>query len=223
MNKIKILLADNSFLIRQGFKSLIQDTKNMILVGEAERAEDLTEKLLLTQPDVLIIDYTSAYFCSDDIQVIRENFHGVNILAVTYPQTKSVISKAIENGIICHLLKSCGKDEIIEAINYTAKGQKFLCGKIIDILVKDTIVTSDIVSCDGVKLSDREIEIVQLIADGFGNKQIADKLFLSIHTITTHRKNIMSKIGVNNTASLLMFALQQNLINTANKRSISNN
>lgn len=223
MKQIKILLADNSFLIRQGFKSVIKEAENLTLVGEAEKAEDLSEKLLLTQPDVLIIDYASAYFCADDISVIKENFPAVNILAVTSPHPRAVISKAIENGVTSHLLKSCSKEEIIEAINFTMKGQKFLCGKIVDVLVQNKRVISDVVSCEGIKLSDREIEIIQLIADGLGNKQIADKLFLSTHTITTHRKNIMNKIGANNTAGLVMFAIRQNLINATNMRSISTN
>lgn len=212
MEKVKILIADNSFLIRQGLKSIIEEIKYFQLAGEAEKAEDLNEKLMLTQPQVLIIDYTSAYFCTDDIQVIKENYPNVNILAITTQQPKSVLSKAVKNGVVSHLLKSCGKEEIIEAINYTAKGQKFLCGKIVDIMVYDKKHSSENVSCDGIKLSDREIEVIQLISNGLGNKQIAEKLFISTHTVTTHRKNIMSKVGVNNTASLVMFAIKQNLI-----------
>ncbi|TAL56847.1 MAG: response regulator transcription factor [Bacteroidetes bacterium] len=212
MKKIKILLADNSFLIRQGFKSVIKEIDNFSLVGEAEKAEDLSEKLLLAQPDVLIIDYASAFFCADDIYVIKENYPTVKILAVTNPASKAVMSMALENGATGHLLKSCAKEEIIEAINFTAGGQKYLCGKIVDILVRGQNDISDSSSCEGVKLSDREIEIIQLIAAGLGNKQIADKLFLSVHTVATHRKNIMSKIGVNNSAGLVMFAIRQNLI-----------
>ncbi|MBI4929576.1 MAG: response regulator transcription factor [Bacteroidetes bacterium] len=227
MAKIKILIADNSFLIREGFRSVINENSNFKLVGEAQKAEDLSEKLLLHLPHVLVIDYTSLYFCIDDILVIHQHFPEVNILAVTNPQSKTIISKAIENGVVSHLLKDCGKDEIIEAINNTAKGQKFFCGKIIDTILTDKDAsaslpvntgqtsmtkTAERVSCDGIKPSVREIEIIQLVADGLTNKQIADKLFLSVHTVTTHRKNIMSKLGVNNTAGLVMFAIRQNLI-----------
>ena len=90
MKQVKILLADNSFLIRQGFCSVIQETKNLVLVGEAERAEDLSEKLLLTQPDVLIIDYSSAYFCPDDISVVKDHFQNTNILAGVIKQCKLI-------------------------------------------------------------------------------------------------------------------------------------
>lgn len=224
MQKIKIVVADNSFLIRQGLSSIIEQQKDFRLVGEAEKAEDLNEKLLLYTPDVLVMDYASRYFCMDDILVIRQHFPEVNILAITYPQPKSVISKAIENGVMSHLLKDCGKEEIIEAIRNTGRREKFFCGKIVDIALKDTSVqfsqskSDKGVSCDGIKLSDREIEIIGLIADGLGNKQIADKLFLSVHTITTHRKNSMSKIGVNNTASLVMFAIQNNLLDSVQSK-----
>ena len=213
MAKIKILIADNSFLIREGFRSVINDNNDFKLVGEVDKAEDLAETLLLHRPNVLVIDYTSLYFSIDYLKIINQKFPDINILAVTNPQSRTIISKAIENGVVSHLLKDCGKDEIIEAIHNTAKGQKFFCGKILNTVLREKDVSSsEEISCDGVKPSAREIEIIQLIADGFSNKQIADKLFLSVHTITTHRKNIMSKLGVNNTAGLVMFAIRQNLV-----------
>lgn len=213
MAKIKVLIADNSYLIREGFRSIVTANADLKLVGEADKAENLAEKLLLHSPNVLVIDYSSLYFCIDDIQVIHQQFPEVNILAVTNPQSKIVISKAIENGVLSHLLKDCGKEEIIEAIYNTAKGQKFFCGKILDVILKDKETTAaEKVSCEGIKLSAREIEIIQNVAEGLSNKEIAEKLFLSVHTVTTHRKNIMSKLGVNNTAGLMMFAIRQELI-----------
>lgn len=225
MAKIKILIADNSYLIRQGIQTIIDEVKDFTLIGEADTALILSEKLLLSQPDVLIMDYTSLHFCIDDIAVIKEQFPAVNILAITNQNSKTIISNAIRSGVISHLLKDCGKEEIIEAIRDTAKSQQFFCGKIIDIIIKEKDITTEFsptkevsskssagVSCDGIKVSAREIEIIQLVADGFSNKQIADKLFLSVHTVTTHRKNIMSKLRVNNTAGLVMFAIRENLI-----------
>ena len=214
MSKIKILIADNSYLIRQGFISIVEENKDFALVGEAERAEDLNEKLMLCKPDLLIIDFTSAFFCMDDISVITREFPKIKILAITNPQLRSVFSKAIENGVMSYLLKDCGKEEIVEAIYNTAKGQKFFCGKIVDKMAgeKGAVFMPEGVSCDGVRLSPREIEIVQMVAEGLTNKEIADKLFLSAHTVTTHRKNIMGKLGVNNTAGLMMFAIKNEII-----------
>jgi DNA-binding NarL/FixJ family response regulator len=217
--KIKVLIADNSFLIREGFRSIITANTEFKLVAEAEKAEELREKLLVSHPQVLVLDYTSPYFSIDDIAIIHKEFPGVHILAITPPQSRIVISKAMENGIISYLLKDCGKDEIIEAIYSTAKGEKFFCGKILDTVLKDKeaseVTKTEGVSCDGIKLSSREVEIIQLVAEGMSNKEIAERLFLSVHTVTTHRKNIMSKLGVNNTAGLVMFAIRQNLIETS--------
>ena len=114
MGKIKILIADNSYLIRRGLSSLINQTSDFSFVGEAAKADDLSEKLLLCNPDVLIIDYASRFFCIDDISIIQQYFPEVKILAITYPQSKQVISKAIGYGVTSHLLKDCDEDEIIE-------------------------------------------------------------------------------------------------------------
>lgn len=213
--KIKILVADNSYLIREGFRAIINDNSDFKLAGEADKADELDEKLLLHRPHVLVIDYTAEFFSIDDVKAIAQKFPEVKILAITSPQTKTTISKAIETGVISHLLKDCGRDEIIEAIYSTAKGEKFFCGKIVDGVMKDGSTThaqDGSVSCDGIKLSAREIEIIRLVAEGLSNKEIADRLFLSVHTVTTHRKNIMGKLGVNNTAGLVMFAIRQNLL-----------
>ena len=215
MAKIKVLIADNSFLIREGLRSIITGSDALRLAGEADTTEVIQEKLCICRPDVLVIDYTSLFFSIDDIRAIHQKFPRLNILAITNPQSRVVISKAIENGVLSHLLKDCGKEEIIEAILATAKGEKFFCGKILDTVLKEKDVpVSEGVSCDGVKLSGREVEIIQLVAEGMSNKEIAEKIFLSVHTVTTHRKNIMSKLGVNNTAGLVMFAIRENLIET---------
>jgi DNA-binding NarL/FixJ family response regulator len=215
MSKITILLADNSYLIRQGIRSLVDEVSEFSLIGEADTATVLSEKLLSEQPRVLILDYTSESFCMDDIAVIREQHPTVNMLAITNPGDRSAFSRAMQSGLISHLLKDCGKEEIIEAIHSTAEGKQFLCGKIVECMLNqntDRPLTKSEASCEGLKVSVREIEIIRLIADGFSNKQIAEKLFLSVHTVTTHRKNIMNKLGVNNTAALMMFAVRENLL-----------
>ncbi len=88
-----------------------------------------------------------------------------------------------------------------------------MCSKIVsNILEEEKLEFSTESSCHGLHISDREMEIVKLIAEGLSNKEVADKLFLSTHTVTTHRKNIMSKLGVNNTAGLVLFAVRENLV-----------
>lgn len=207
-----MLIADNSYLIRRGLNSLIEQVKDFSIIGEAEKAEELSKMLLFSNPDVLIIDYSSRHFCLDDISIIHEHFPKVNILAITPPMPKSVVSKSIEFGITSHLWSDCGKEEIIESIYSTSMGEKYLCGKIVDLLMEKSVIISSNISCNGVKISEREIQVLQLIAQGLPSKQIADRLFISVHTVTTHRKNIMSKLNINNRALLVMYAIRENLI-----------
>ncbi|HEU4719590.1 MAG TPA: response regulator transcription factor, partial [Bacteroidia bacterium] len=126
-----------------------------------------------------------------------------------------MLSDAMNAGLTSYLLRDCGKEEIIEALITTSKGEQFFCGKIVNDVLKtgdDISMETEIASCDGLKISGREAEIIRLVAEGLTNKEIADKLFLSTHTVTTHRKNIMAKTGVNNTAGLVLFAIRNNII-----------
>lgn len=219
MTKINILIADGNFLIREGLKSLIHANNDFCFIAEADNQEDLFRKVNRLTCSLLILDFTSADFSIDTIKKVATGNPTLRILAITPPQSRKNISLAITEGVNSYLLKDCDKNEIIEAIYATNNGEKFYCGKIVDEILNAppapancTTEIEKIVSCDGIRISSREVEIIQLIANGLTNKQIADKLFLSTHTITTHRKNIMNKVGVNNTAGLVLFALKENII-----------
>ena len=115
-----------------------------------------------------------------------------------------------------YVKKDCELSEIVNAVLETKKGNKFFCGQILETIQKAQIDVNDIdfesFSCEAVILSERENEIIVLIAEGYTNNKIAELLFLSNHTITTHRKNIMSKLGVKNTAGIVMYAVKTNLV-----------
>lgn len=213
MNKIKILIADSSYLARLGFRSMIGIKKELELIGTASKPQELSELLFDQEVDVLVIDYSSTPFTMDDVTVVHEHFPLVKILAITELQTAEVFKKAIENGVKSHLLKECEEDEILEAIQATAMNETFFCDKIVHAIANEGRKGSqNSVSCKGINLSKREIEILQLVSEGYLSKQIADKLCLSDHTISTHRKNIKKKLKINSTAGLIMLALKQDLI-----------
>ena len=115
-----------------------------------------------------------------------------------------------------YVKKDCDLSEIVNAVLETKKGNKFFCGQILETIQKAQIDVNDIdfesFSCDAVILSERENEIIILIAEGYTNNKIAELLFLSNNTITNHRKNIMSKLGVKNTAGIVMYAVKTNLV-----------
>jgi DNA-binding NarL/FixJ family response regulator len=212
LSKIRITIADSHFLSRKGLAVLLNENTDFILLAEALSTSDLVNQAKFYTPDLIIIDYTSASFSLDGLAQIVKKYPTAKLLAITDVQTNAVISKALKTGVTSHLLKDCDQDEIVEAIYKTAQGEQFMCGKIVNGILDQKPAHSVEYSCEGLNVSDREMEIIKLIAEGLSNKEVADKLFLSTHTVTTHRKNIMNKLGVNNTAGLVLFAVRENLI-----------
>ena len=212
MEKIRITIADSHFLSRKGLAVVLNENTDFILVAEALSTSDLVNQSKFYKPDLIIIDYTSANYSLDGLQQIVKKFPKAKLLAITDVQTNTVISKALKTGVTSHLLKDCDYDEIVEAIYKTAKGEQFMCGKIVTNILEAKPENAIEYTCEGLNISDREMEIIKLIAEGSSNKEVADKLFLSTHTVTTHRKNIMNKLGVNNTAGLVLFAVRENLV-----------
>ncbi len=213
MKKIKIIIADSNFLSRKGLALLINECSEFQLLDEAKSISEMIAMADILDPDLIIIDYTSANFNIDSIAQIKKKFPRTQLLAITLVQSNRIVARAFNLGIVSHLLKECDQDEIMEAIYKTAKGEKFVCGRIVEAILNGTkpIDLADY-SCDGINVSEREMEIIKLIAEGLSNKEVADKLFLSAHTVTTHRKNIMAKLGLNNTAGLVLFAVRENLV-----------
>lgn len=216
---IRVLVAERNYLLREGLKALVSQVNAFELAGETEHGFEVFEKVLEHQPQVVIMDHSAETFGLDVVRKIGRFFPGVHILSITDLRNKKQVSDALEAGICSCLLKECGRDEIFDAITSTAKGEQFFCGRIVSEIMTtpdEAVAETSSFSCEGVKISAREVEIIRLVAEGFTNKQIADQLCLSTHTITTHRKNIMSKLAVNNTAGLVLFAIKNNIV-TPNK------
>ncbi|TND08859.1 MAG: LuxR family two component transcriptional regulator [Bacteroidetes bacterium] len=212
---VRVLVAERNFLFREGIKALIGSSKDFELADETESGIDLFEKILESKPDVLVIDPVAETFGLELVRKIVRYFPGIHILSISDVKHKNQVSEALQAGIISCLLKECGREEVLDALAATAAGDQFFCGRIIsEIMVTpdEAIAENGSISCDGVKISSREVEIIRLVAEGLTNKEIADKLCLSTHTVTTHRKNIMSKLSVNNTAGLVLFAMRNNII-----------
>ena len=212
MEKIRITIADSHFLSRKGLAVLLNENTDFTLIAEALSSSDLVSQSKFYKPDLIIIDYTSFNYSLEGLMLIVKKYPQSKLLAITDVQPNEIISKALAIGVTSHLLKDCDQDEIIEAIYKTALGEKFICGKIVSNIMEEKLENVSEYSCEGLNISDREMEIIKLIAEGSSNKEVADKLFLSTHTVTTHRKNIMNKLGVNNTAGLVLFAVRENLV-----------
>lgn len=217
---IKVLIADKNFLSRVGLELLVGELKGFELVPSVcGDKEDLINQLFLSKPNLLIADFISLGISGEELKTLTKKYTRTKFLVITELLSKKELNGILNSGVTSFLLKDCDKIEILEAINSTIKGEKFVCGKIISFLsASPEIVTNNSfiksLGCDGIPVTEREIDIIRGIAEGLSNKLIADKLKLSTHTVNTHRKNIMNKLGVNNTAGVVMFAVKNQLLET---------
>lgn len=217
---IKVLIADKNFLSRIGLELLVGELKGFDLVPSVcGDKEDLVNQLNLSKPHLLIADFISLGITSAELKSLIARYRRTKFMLITEVLPKRELTAVMDSGLTSYLLKDCDKAEILEAINSSIKGEKFICGKIVsllsaspEIVVNNSFIKS--LGCDGIPVTEREIDIIRGIAEGLSNKLIADKLKLSTHTVNTHRKNIMSKLGVNNTAGVVMFAVKNQLLET---------
>ncbi len=208
---VRVLIAEGNHILRKGLYSILEEGEGIEVVEVANNRSEMYQYLATLEPTVVLFDYLSNSFLMDDISNIKERYPSTQIVGITDTRHRTHISGALKMGVSGHVLKVCSPKEICDAVVHVSEGKRFYCGKILDVLGDELDENGD-VSCEPVSLSMREIEIIKEIASGASNKQIASKLFLSAHTVMTHRKNIMSKLGVNNTAGLVIYAVKENLI-----------
>ncbi len=216
----KVLVADKNYLSRVGLELLISDLKGyQLLPSVTDSLVALKKAINLLDPDLLIVDFNSLNITPADLKLITKKNTDLKILAITEALSRDEMNAALNSGVTSYLLKECDREEIIDAVKSTLINEQFLCGKIASVLTAAPEIDMNrsmikTFSCDGFAVTGREIEIIKYIAEGLSNKLIADKLNLSTHTINTHRKNIMAKLEVNNTAGIVMFAVKNNLLET---------
>lgn len=211
-----VILADSNDLVRIGMRTILHSHGGFKIVGEAKDNQELIQQVKNFGPAVVLIDYTSPGFDIDIVHKVLSINKEVKFLAITPEQSAQTLVDALRSGVKSYVKKDCDLGEIINAVEETSRGNKFFCGQILETIQRASIDVNDIdfdsFSCEAVILSERENEIIILIAEGMTNAQIAEHLFLSNHTINTHRKNIMSKLGVKNTAGIVMYAVKTNLV-----------
>ncbi len=213
---VTAIIADSNELIREGLKAIIAREKGIKLLAECSDREHLLSEITKQQPNVVVIDFSSPGFSVDVIMEIKRVYPDIELVAITFLPTGQAIINAIKAGITSYVKKDCDIAEIVDSIYETAKGNKFFCGSILETIKNESIDIKKAeyksLACVPVAITERELEIITLIAEGFTNAEIAEKLFLSTHTVNTHRKNIMSKLGVTNTAGIVMYAVKCNLV-----------
>jgi two-component system, NarL family, response regulator NreC len=211
---IKIFITEDQELYLEGLTLLLNNHPQINVCGTAVNATALLQKLESVQPDILLLDVHLPDMEAEELlKKIRAIQPTQKIIYLTMMRGTRYIHRLIKHQIQGYLLKNARPDELYTAIEKVQKGEQYF-SKDIDIMgesdFRSTITINDIKP--GEILSKREIEILQLVCKEYSNSEIADKLFLSISTVETHRKNLIAKLGVSNTVGLVKFALKNKLI-----------
>jgi DNA-binding NarL/FixJ family response regulator len=213
---MRVVLADSNELIRIGLRTIISSNSRFEIVGEARNNEELQLLVESFGGAIVLIDFSAPGFDISIISKIITTNKDVKFVALTPDQSAQTLVDALRSGVTSYVKKDCDLLEILNSLEETHRGNKFFCGQILETIQNANIDVNDIdfdsFSCEPVVLSDRENEIIKLIAEGNTNGQIAEQLFLSNHTVNTHRKNIMAKLGVKNTAGIVMYAVKTNIV-----------
>lgn len=217
-SKIKILIVDDHQMVRDGIKAALAEVGNMQVVAEAvDEASAL--QMLAQHPgiDVVVMDISLGGRHSG-IDVTREllkQHPDKRILALSMHDEKSYIVKMLEAGVLGYVLKDTGMDELVDAITAVAHGETYFSQGVTAAMVQNFIQHKNIKQKHkslSEELTGREQEVLVLIANEYSNAEIAEKLFISIRTVDTHRRNLILKLKVKNTAGLVRYAIKQSLV-----------
>jgi len=212
---IKILLADDHTIVRQGLARLLEDQPGLRVVGEAENGRVAVEKTLELKPDVVIMDIAMPFLNGiEAAKRIKKHLPKVKILILSMYAQENHIHELLQTGVSGYLLKESSGRDIVTAIHSAMKDEAYLSPSISKVLV-DRYLSPRRSSPREERyknLSNREREVFQLLAEGHSTKEIADLLCVSASTVKTHRLNIMEKLGVQTNSQLIRFAIQLGLV-----------
>ncbi|ASU36398.1 response regulator [Mucilaginibacter xinganensis] len=203
---IKIIQVEDHCLVTEGVRTFIAAEPDMEYAASCNSGENLVQVLQSRQPDVILMDInlpdtTGIELC----KLVKDKYPGVMVLALSINNQPGIIRKMTESGASGYVLKDASRQEIIDAIRTVAKGKTYFSRSVSTALRKTD-------TADLPPLTRREREVLELIADGYTNSQIAESLFVDVTTIDFHRKNMLSKYKVKNTAALIKVAVSNNLI-----------
>ena len=215
MKGLSILHANANVLMANGLNTILQKGGGIDKIQIAKNEEELFQFLKSAEFDLIIIDpLAKEHFSVETTIVLKEKYPNQKTLIISDIEAPKKVLRILEKGVQGYLTRQCDEAEITHAIFAIAKGEKFYCNKVIDIILNKQFSTEEEENCEPTALSERENEITALVASGFTNKEIGEKLHLSHHTIHTHRRNILKKLGIKSTSELTVYAINVGLISS---------
>ena len=210
---VPILVVDDHPFMIDGIKALLAENTKFKIVADTSFPEQVLE-LLKNQPvEILITDISMPKLTGLELtKMVKAQFPEVKVLALSMLGDRQTISEMLEAGISGYVLKNTGKTELIEALERISAGGMFFSQDVAYELLKPTIQVKPLTVEPAIKLTNREVEIVQLIANELSNMKIGEKLFISERTVETHRKNIFHKTKTKSVAGLIRFAIESGIV-----------
>ncbi|MBY0476629.1 MAG: response regulator transcription factor [Chitinophagaceae bacterium] len=210
MNKIKILIADDHTILRDGIVSLLQTEPSFAVTGTAGNGYEVMELIQKNEYNVCLLDINMPGLDGiETAKLIKEKKPDIKIIMLTTYNDGEIISEMVNIGVAGYLLKNSDKGELIEAISKVMKGRHYFSEEVENIIFQGLTQHK---SSDVVMLTERELEVMNLLAKEYTNDKIAAALHISYRTVETHRKNIMQKTKAHNLAGLLKYAYSKGLL-----------
>lgn len=211
--KIKVLVADDHQLFREGLINLLQTADDIEVIGQAENGQDAIDKVEQLNPDVLLIDIAMKGMNGiEATKVLKEKKPDLKIIAVSMHSDKQYVKGMLEAGADGYLLKNCTYRQLTDAVHSTYDGKKFLSEDITEIVIDGYLHSAPSDSSSFASLSEREKEILILLAEGQSAREIGEQLFISVKTVGTHKQNILEKLELRTNSDIVKYALKKGLI-----------
>ncbi|MFO8021743.1 MAG: response regulator transcription factor [Perlabentimonas sp.] len=217
MSRISIALVDDHQIVRDGIKSLIHNQDGIEVVIEAEKGQELLDKIRANSPDIAIVDVSLPEISGIELtKIITNDFPDIKVIILSMHTTQEFVFNAIKAGAKGYLPKNITQKELLEAINQVYNGKEYFSKDISEIILKSYLKQIKNPERAGEynqeKLTARETEVLKLVAEGYSNQLIADKLFISIRTVESHKNHIMQKLELTSTVELVKYALKNKII-----------
>jgi len=207
MKNIKVIIADDHKIVLEGLLSLIEPHKEISVIGKASQGLEVLSILKEKEVDVVVLDIEMPVMDGiETTKIIRKEYPDIKILILTMYNTIGFIRKIAETGAHGYILKNKGKEELIAAIYKVYEGGEYFGEDVTKTLIA-SMKTQNMAG--EIRLTKREIEVLKLIVDGKKTKEISEILIIAETTVNTHRQNLLSKVGVSNTAGLVRFAIEK--------------
>ena len=219
-NKLRIVLADDHTILREGLRALLTADPNFEVAGEAQNGREAVRCVEKLEPDLLLMDLSMPRMSGmDAIREIKKRYPDTRIIALTVHKTEEYILTTLQAGADGYVLKDATQDELVMAIKNVMAGKSYLSPgiseKVIEGYLEGKESSRSLSAWETV--SQREREVLKLIAEGFKNREIAEDLCISLKTVEKHRANLMKKLDLHNAAALTVYAVERGLLGMTNE------